>query len=205
MGPTNVVGVDTTSSQVAFQVNTERLLDMYYENCWPACPVPLPLHHLNRRRLGEDHGMDSLLLVLHYIGSIFAPWTFPDSYYEPAQTALSSPLLPQTPWNCQALMLFATAQLHTDKPHSARGTLSKATSIAIEIGMNTQEFAVTYGLGDPVLEESWRRTYHFLTLTDQHFSVIVNNPVYTLIDIPNLVDLPCEDEFYESGVSRLHL
>lgn len=201
---TNLMDTDLASSQVAFQVSTERLLGIYYEICWPACPVPLPLHHLNERRLSEDHEMDTLLLVLQYIGSIFAPWTFPDSHYELARIALSSPLLPRTPWNCQALMLFATAQLHTSQTHNARGTLYKATFIAIEIGMNTQEFAITYGQGDPVLEESWRRTYHFLTLTDQHFAVIVNNPVYALISVPNLVDLPCDDEFYVSGVSPLY-
>ncbi|KAL5380780.1 hypothetical protein DPSP01_007581 [Paraphaeosphaeria sporulosa] len=69
----------------------------------------------------------------------------------------------------------------------------------MELCMNTKEFAVAYGEGSPVLEESWRRTYHFLALTDQHFSIIVNNPMCALMNVPNLADLPCDDEFYESG------
>lgn len=192
-----------TSSQVAFSVNTERLIDIYYELCWPSCPVALPQHYLNQRRISEDHDIEDLLVVLQYIGSIFAPWACSEQYYELAQKSLSSTVLPRTPWSCQALMLFSTAQFHTGQAHDGRRTLGMATSIAMEIGMNTKEFAVVFGEGEAVLEESWRRTWYFLVLTDQHFSVIANNPVYALMNVPSLVDLPCDDEYYESGVSGI--
>ena len=196
-----VLGTNSTSSsQMAFQVSTERLLDIYYENYWSACPAPLPKHYLNRRRVSGDHGMQDLLLVLQYIGSLFAPWTFPELYYELARDALESLTVPQTPWTVLALLLFATAQLHTGRARDARRTLDTATSMAMELSMNTTEISVAYGEGSPVLEESWRRTYHMLALTDQHFSIIVNKPVNALMNVPNLVQLPCDDEYYESGV-----
>lgn len=194
-----------TSSQVAFQTNFERLLEIYYENYWHSCPAVLPKKHLDLRRLTKNHGMERLLLVLHYVGSIFAPWTQPECHYETARRALDPSTLPRTPWNVLALMILSTAQLHTNCVRDARRTLDMATSIAIEIHMNTKEFAVAYGEDDPVLEESWRRTYYFLVLTDQHFSVIVNNPVYALMNVPSFVDLPCDDEDYESGVSGLYM
>ncbi|KAL5412764.1 hypothetical protein PMIN04_009699 [Paraphaeosphaeria minitans] len=199
MEPATAMDASLPSSQLAFQISTERLLDVFYENYWAACPVPLPMHHLNQRRLNGNHGLDNLLLVLQYVGSVFAPWTQPAPHYEAAEKALGSTDLPRTPWNVQALMIFATAQLHTDRTRESRRSLDKATSIAMELCMNTKEFAVANGEGSPVLEESWRRTYHFLALTDQHFAITVNNPAYALINIPNLADLPCDDELYESG------
>lgn len=204
--PNTTLAMDAnlTSSQLGFQVNTERLLDIYYENYWAAYPLPLPAHHLNQRRLNNNHGMENLLLVLQYVGSIFAPWTKPEPYYEAAEQALGSQHLFRTPFNVQALMILAIAQLHTGRTRESRRSLDTATSIAIDLCMNTQEFAVAYGEGNPVLEESWRRTYYLLALTDQHFSVIANNPMYALMNVPNLVDLPCDDEFYESGVSKLY-
>ncbi|KAJ4300685.1 hypothetical protein N0V90_002773 [Kalmusia sp. IMI 367209] len=199
LDPIRFQDIGMASSQLAFQVSTERLLDIYYENYWPACPVPLPLHHLKQRRLTPNHGMDNLLLVLQWIGSIFAPWTVPGSHYETARRALESPMLPRTPWSVQALMLFAAAQRHCNLPRESRQTLNTTIAIALELQMNTREFAVSYGEGDSVVEESWRRTYYFLVLSDQHFSIVVNNPVYTLMSVPNLVELPCDDEYYEAG------
>jgi hypothetical protein len=65
--------------------------------------------------------------------------------------------------------------------------------------MNQRNFPQTYGEAMPVLEESWRRTYYMLNITDQHFAIVSNSPIYTLAIIPNMVDLPCDDEYYESG------
>jgi hypothetical protein len=69
--------------------------------------------------------------------------------------------------------------------------------------MNNQGFAREYGGGDPVLEESYRRSWYFLHLSDQHYAVISSSPLYTLRDVEVTVDLPCDDEQYESGVSNL--
>ena len=194
---------NATSSQVTFSINTERLIDIYYEFHWPSCPVTLPQHYLDKRRTDKAHDMDALLVVLQYIGSVFAPWASSEQYHDLAWRSLSSVALPRTPWSCQALLLLGTAQYHTGQAHDGRKALDMAVSIALELGMNTKEFAVVFGEGNMVLEESWRRTWYFLTLTDQHFSVIVNNPLYALMNVPSLVDLPCDDECYESGVSGI--
>jgi hypothetical protein len=182
-------------------VSTDRLLDMFYENFWDAFPFILPYHYLNQRKLHENHGMDNLLLVLQWIGSIYAPWASSEPYYEAARLALSSPALARDPWSVQALMLFAIGENHQDSRPESRQTLKKAIALALELQMNAREFARAYGEASPVLEESWRRTYCFLALTDQHFAVVINSPVYLLRDVPNLVDLPCDDEFYVTGVS----
>jgi hypothetical protein len=192
------------SSNVTFQVNNDRLLDMFYESFWDGFPFVLPHHFLKQRKARENHSIDNLLLVMQWIGSVYAPWTPSEPYYEAAHRALVSPSLPRDPWTVQALMLMAIGEHHWDLRTEARKTLDQTLSLAIELQMNTKSFARAYGESDAVLEESWRRTYYFLILTDRYFAVVVNSPFTTLMEIPNLVDLPCDDEFYESGVS-LHL
>ncbi|CAN9314416.1 unnamed protein product [Alternaria alternata] len=65
--------------------------------------------------------------------------------------------------------------------------------------MNERDFARAYGENDSVLEECWRRTYYILYIVDQHLAVVTNTPFYSLLLIPNTVDLPCDDEYFESG------
>lgn len=185
-------------STLSFAISPERLLDLYYEHFFPAYPYTLPQHFLALR---GNHGLDDLLLAMQFIGSIYAPWTPMDPYYETADKALCRPDLPRTGFSVQALLMFSTAQHHLDHRPEARIMLDLAIEIALELQINSLGFARMHGEGDAVLEESWRRTFYFLLLTDQHFSVVVNNPVFAMRDVPNYVDLPCDDEYYISGVS----
>ncbi|KAF2130036.1 hypothetical protein P153DRAFT_385270 [Dothidotthia symphoricarpi CBS 119687] len=186
-------------SLVSFQVSKDRLIELCYENFWPSFPVTLPLHYLQARRLNQNHGMEVLLIVLEWIGSIYAAWTSSEAYYEASLRAIDAPTLLRTPFNVQALMLFAIAQHHSDFKQQSRKTLDLAITIALELRMNERGFAQAYGESYPVLEESWRRTYYFLQIIDQHFSVVINSPVYALAKVPGTVDLPCDDEYYEIG------
>lgn len=189
-------------NHVAFRIDNERLLDLYFEYFWPSFPIVLPFHYLRARRLHKNHGMATLLSVLEWIGSIYAPWTPSEPYYMTALKAITSPDLAHTPFNVQALMLFALAEFHSDFRVEARKRLSTAVAIAVELCMNERDFARAYGEGDPVLEECWRRTYYVLYTVDQHFAIVSNMPFYTLLLVTNTVDLPCDDEYFESGVRR---
>jgi hypothetical protein len=189
-------------NHVVLQIDTQRLLEFFFENFWPSFPVVLPFHYLQARRLNGNHEMNELLSVLQWIGSIYAPWTPSESYYEAALSVLNSPTLAHTPFNVQALMLFAIAQYHCSLKLQARKKLDIAIAMALKLRMNERDFAQTYGEGDPVLEESWRRTYYILYVVDQYFSIVSNTLFYTLLTVPNAVDLPCDDEYYESGVRQ---
>ncbi|KAF1843848.1 uncharacterized protein K460DRAFT_387804 [Cucurbitaria berberidis CBS 394.84] len=190
--------IDIVSTST-FQVSVDRLLELYFENFWPSFPIVLPFHYFQARRLHEKHGMDELLLVLQWIGCIYAPWTVSEPYYKTALQALSSVSLARTPFNVQALMLFAIAQYHCDVRGEARLRLDQAVSLALELCMNQTGFAQAYGEANPVLEESWRRTYYMITIANQYFAIVTNSPIYTLLTVPNFVDLPCDDDLYESG------
>jgi hypothetical protein len=191
----------TPLQTVSFAINEDRLVELYYENFYPALPITLPLRvFMERKLMQRDHGTDLLLLVMHFVGAVYAPWTISDAYYQAAYVALSQPDLPRTGFTVQALIVFSNAQMYFDLRSESRKTLDLAISIGLGLGMNSNEFAYRNGEGSPVLEESLRRTYYFLHLTDLQFAVIVNNPFFTMRDVPNHVDLPCDDEYYESEV-----
>jgi hypothetical protein len=203
-GSTDTSNIDAiyntpSDTSLAFQVNTDRLLELFFENFWPSYPFVLPLHHLHQRRIKEDHGLGNLLLVLQYIGSIYAPWTSSEPYLGKSLQALSSPLLAHTPFNVQALMLLGLAQHHSNMKQEGHAQLGIAIEIALELGMNQRAFAQAYGESSLVLEESWRRTYYFLHVTDQHLAIVSNSPIYALANVSNTVDLPCDDEYYKLG------
>jgi hypothetical protein len=187
-------------NHITFQIDKNRLLELYFEHFWPSFPIILPLHYLQSRLLQDNHGMTTLLSVLEWIGSIHAPWTPSEPYYVAAIKAITSPNLEYTPFNVQALLLFALAEFHCDFRVEARKRLSTGTAMALGLCMNERDFARAYGENDPVLEECWRRTYYILYIVDQHFAVVTNTPFYSLLLISNTVDLPCDDECFESGV-----
>lgn len=188
------------NSDLAFHVGSDRLLELYFENFWPSLPIIPPLHYLQWRQSRDGHGMETLLVVLQYVGAIYAPWQHPGPYRKTAMQALNSPFLAHTPFNVQALLLFAIAEYHSGCKSEGQILLNLAVKIALELHMNDQAFAQAYGEGSPVLEESWRRTYYFLVIADQNFAVFSNTPIYTSANVSNTVDLPCDDEHFNSGL-----
>jgi hypothetical protein len=189
------------SSGLTFNASDDRLLELFFSHFWFSIPIVMPLHFLQMRKTVQNNGMTELLLVLQYIGSMYAPWAPSEFYYEVALVALHAPHMLRSPFNVQALMLFAIAQHFQCFRAESRVSINLAIEIALELRMSEKRFAQAYGEGDPVLEECWRRTWYCLHVYDQLFSVAENTPIYILSSIPGTVDLPCDDEFFENGVS----
>jgi hypothetical protein len=93
-------------TQVAFQVNNERLLDLFFECFWPSFPIVLPPHYLQVRRLNANHGVSELLPVMHWIGSLYEPRQYPSELAESTDStrgtklAIWSSLLPSLKKKC---------------------------------------------------------------------------------------------------------
>jgi hypothetical protein len=68
--------------------------------------------------------------------------------------------------------------------------------------MNRQEYAGQNGEHNPVLEESWRRTWWSLYITDCLFAGIRGESKFALRTIASTVDLPCEECLYNNGVCK---
>lgn len=187
------------SLPITLHASNDRLIGLYFENFWPAYPIVLPSHAFQTRMLtNSKHGMCFLVTVLQYIGSIYASWAPPETYYESALRALHR--IEISPFNVQALMLLAVAEHHCDLRKEARKNLDLAIDMALQLQMNEGGFAQACCEGDARLAESWRRTYYFLHFFDQEFTVVAKLLSFRLSDISITVDLPCDDEAYESGV-----
>lgn len=196
---TFLTDVPTSSNQLMFSVSSSRLLDIYYEFFHNAHPFVLPRHFISQRSPASSPILEALLAVMQFIGAIYAPWTTSDIYRTRAEKALFGSMLEETGFHVQALLLYSIAQHYSDRWLQAHKALDAATRMALCIGMNFQEFASRYGEGNPVLEESWRRTYWMLFITDQHFAIVRNSIDYTLRDVITTVELPCEESEYQSG------
>lgn len=107
---------------------------------------------------------------MQYIGSLYAPDLPSAEFRAIALSQLDLPSLPPNGFSVQTLLLLAIAIHAEDERGQARVILDRNICMALEIGMNHRAFA---GLErDPILAESWRRTYWGLYVLDGVFSGI---------------------------------
>lgn len=150
---------------------------------------------------------------MQYIGSLFAQDFSSSELKDVAFNQLDIPGMPPNGFTVQGLLLIAISMHAEDEMERARITLDRAIYIALEIRMNSRTFSNMER--DPVLAESWRRTYWGLYVTDAMFarsrraphflsvfliSLPPTNPQLTqlrLYTIEANVELPCEEADYD--------
>jgi len=195
-------GSEATSTGHA---ETDQLIDSYYEFFHNAHPLALPRRKLIARLQTDPGSLEYVTPVLEYIGAIYTTGADSTTYRQLAHQRLYSDDLPSTPFSVQALVLFSLAIHCSDEYKAAERHLDRAIDIALSINMHRQDFACNNSEGDPVLGESWRRTWYTLYGADGLFSAISHYPSHRLQDTIGDVDLPCEDREYESGVGYLRI
>jgi hypothetical protein len=193
----------TPSSSTSEPDDPSKLLNLYYTSFHDAHPVVLPRRFLNQRLETNRSSLQHLLPAMEFIGSLFAPSAAEEVLRARAERALLPDNLPATGFTVQALLIFAIAVHACNEFVHAREILDHAVRIALEINMQSKSFSTANGEGCSVLEESWRRTWWFLYVTDGTFAGIRHCLTFSLFDIQADVDLPCEGVDYHSGVSRI--
>jgi hypothetical protein len=147
-------------------------------------------------------GVKLLVQVMRFIGSLYSPktWSGPLEDLVKAELALQQPYT--TGFEVQALILYSIALYWCNDTQKSRELLDLATTKAFSLGMNRKEFATDHSGGDPVLAESWRRTWWQLYLTDAHIASSTHATRFgtSQRDVAATVDLPCEESEYCSGV-----
>ena len=107
---------------------------------------------------------------------------------------------PLDPYTVQAQLLQAIhAFWSSEKPKSAE-SLAQAIQSATALGMHEKYFAAASSNGDPVLGESWRRTWWSMYIIDATISHINHENVFACRDVVATAELPCEDWEYEACV-----
>lgn len=105
---------------------------------------------------------------MQYIGSMYVPDVDSSEARAIAMGNFDPQSMPSNGFTVQALLLAAIAVYADDKLENARVVLDGAINMAIELGMHHRTFATMEV--DPVLAESWRRTYWFMYITDSGFA-----------------------------------
>ena len=152
-------------------------------------------------------GLELLISVIHLIGSIYGR---PSETPELKKHAGICNYNLQVPVRSLARAFLAQCRLllsialywPTDMVES-RSVLDLAIRDAFDLGMYRRDFALENGGGDPVLEESWRRTWWQIYTVDAYHTAIKRSARFLAQDLEMTVELPCEEAGYESGVSTL--
>jgi hypothetical protein len=198
----NVNGVTLGDTHLT-QAQVDQLLTKYYVFFHVAHPCVLPRWSLLLRLDSEPIVSDTLLPVLLYIGSIYNNMVDSGPLAKAASQAVSSARVrsrPLSPYYIQALLLYAIAVYWCSEPERGRDLLNEVICKALTLGMQKMDFASQYGQGDPVLQESWRRTWWMIYVTDAHIAGSTHSFPTQSGAVEMTVGLPCEEHKYESGV-----
>lgn len=177
-----------------------------------AHPYVLPRYYFLARRDSDPDSLRYLLPMMQYVGSLYAQDFSSSELRAIAFNQLDMPGIPPNGFTVQALLLMAISMHAEDEIEHARITLDRAIYMALEIRMNSRTFANMER--EPVLAESWRRTYWGLYVTDAMFAGTGRAPSFMSVSISHLninqqltqtrlytieanVELPCEEVDYD--------
>jgi hypothetical protein len=195
-------GDTETSTSIDF-----RFLSLYYKFFHASHPCVLPLRAL-KQRLSEP-ATQLLLQVMCYIGSIYDSSGPSESWNQRVEHALADIRMNNssiTGFDVQGVTLYSIAVYWRNEQDRGAELLGEAICMGMALGMNRKEFTKIYGAEDPLLEESWRRTWWVLYINDAHISWSTHRFPFRTSGIEKTMDLPCEEDEYEKGVrTLLHL
>ncbi|KXX80485.1 Proline utilization trans-activator [Madurella mycetomatis] len=193
----------TVSQQVQPPVPTlaERCFDAFYHFFHASHPFVLPKEFLLRMlKEGTTPNINVVMAAMRYIGSLYVDAGPARATY--LDEAIRQCYLPSTEKDgflIQALLLLILGLDGSYEHGRARELLADIERFAVEIDLNKREFARMHGRGNPVLEESWRRTWWDLYVVDGMISGVHRITKFLLYDIEADVGLPCEEQEYLTG------
>ncbi|KAI9686935.1 MAG: hypothetical protein M1822_002688 [Bathelium mastoideum] len=142
-----------------------------------------------------------LELAIHFIGSHYVSRSSSSRYGDALTNCLAQQTLPRDGFMVQTLLLFFTGLHLANEGQRSERYLDSAISLALELGMNLANFSQHSSENNPVMEESWRRTWWELYIADGLGASFSQSRPYGLWSVPCNVTLPCEDTSFFSGVS----
>ena len=182
----------------------DHYIGLYYKHFHHLHPCVLPRRYLDKMlEQSPNHSrLEVLLSVLHSVGSLYTPMS--QRSQERIANRISTGTDPvQDAFSVQCLLLNSIALYRCGEEESSREEMDLAINIALSISMHSFTFATTHGLGNPVLEESWRRTWWQLCIVDSYYAAMLHqtSPLMRRSDIT--IEIPCEENQYEAGVCYL--
>ncbi|KAH1563921.1 hypothetical protein KXW50_004334 [Aspergillus fumigatus] len=192
----------TTSTSAPSGTVDDQLLSLYYRYFHSAHPCAVPRFAIQRYAVSDRRAIQPLYAVMKYIGSLhnaLIPSSQLKDHVEAELAVARSTDHVVSPFAVQAVLLYSIAVYWCDETEKGLDLLEEAIQMALGLGMNRSNFATEHGRNDPILEESWRRTWWQIYITDAHIAGSTHSYPFRTDGILMDVHLPCEEEEYESG------
>ncbi|KAH8647198.1 hypothetical protein BX600DRAFT_476301 [Xylariales sp. PMI_506] len=182
------------------EIEDDPYFETYYKTFHTFHPVVLPREYMINacRDRGRQSGLRPLIATLRVIGHLYEA----KEWSTPLQEALQDCLLqsqPRDPITVQCRLLYSIALFWYGEQDKSKQEMEAAIPLAVDLGMFRRDFAAEHGNGDPVLAESWRRTWWMLYLVEAFYAGTLGTMNFACMDIETTVDLPCEEHEYQSG------
>ncbi|OKL59950.1 hypothetical protein UA08_04935 [Talaromyces atroroseus] len=173
----------------------EALINLFYANFHAAHPILVP------RTLYTTQAYPAYLkLVVHFLGSHFSTATSSDTLRSVTASALAEAGGRNHSFHLvQALLLFSIALHARNEIPECVSMLAQAVSLALELGMHRKSFSEDYGRQSAIQEESLRRTWWELYVTDGFMAALQRKSSFDCHTSSPDVPLPCEESLYVEG------
>ncbi|KAI1081941.1 hypothetical protein F5B20DRAFT_533765 [Whalleya microplaca] len=175
----------------------ELLLNLFYNHFHSSHPCLPPKRYFTVHVESDPDSYHFLRAVIKYCGSLYTSQVSSDELREAAFSAACSSV-PFTVQSVQGLLILSIAAFGEMKFEHHLGWANRAIRMAVELGMNRKTFADS--MSDPVIAESYRRTWWCLTFQSSLRSMNGIESTLPIGDVEYDVDLPCEEWEYDSGI-----
>ncbi|GAD95891.1 C6 transcription factor [Paecilomyces variotii No. 5] len=168
----------------------DRFVRLFYENFHVAHPILVPSTIYHDRQYP-----DFLQLVVNFIGSHYVPSSPILQYRDKVITELTcNP--DRSSCMVQAWLIYSIATYARGEWQGAQDALSHGVEIALELGMNHYEFAISTQPVNSIEAESLRRTWWELYITDIFMTASSKRNSFLCGTMAAEVTLPCEESAY---------
>lgn len=181
----------------------DSLVKSYYANFHHLHPFAPPYKHLVQLSQASAFNFSPLIASMRLIGHIYDTHQWSESLSSAAEAQLSQSK-PSDAVQVQARLLYSIALFWYTFKAEAKEQMDAAIDVAIKLEMHKKEFATTWGFGDPIMVECWRRTWWMLFIADASYAGTLGTMNFKTLHVEPTAELPCEEADYESGVSASH-
>ncbi|KAI0617252.1 Fungal-trans multi-domain protein [Pyrenophora tritici-repentis] len=182
------------SDELAPWADDEQLVNLYYLNFHSSHPLLLP-----KSWYWKNQYPQYLKAVVQLIGGHFCPTASRDALLQRVQKELQDDGQ-ETPERVQAQILYAVYLFAQHDLRKGQQVLNSAIEAALNLGMHRQDFAAMHAGSLTVLEESMRRTWYELYITDGCVAALQRRSTFKTNTVGADVLLPCDDFIYEDGM-----
>ncbi|KAH6683564.1 C6 zinc finger protein [Plectosphaerella plurivora] len=199
-GGLNRAALAERRKRLAANADSNALIDAYYTYFHPLHPFIVPRNYFARLEVDAagSPAIKALTAVMRLIGNIYIEQSWSVELNDQVQACLPQ-ANQDSPFMVQARLLYSVVLFWNGRQTEAKEELGLATNLALELGIQRQDYADAHSKGDPVLAESWRRTWWSLYIISAYYAGTLGTMNFTVMAVEATVDLPCEESEYETG------